>query len=305
MSDVHEKLSGVFPPVCTPFSKKDEEVSYEALGENIDKMNDTDLRGYFVLGTNAEYKSLDTREKFGVVETVLKHRASNKVLMAGAGLESTKKTVDFAKQLADMGVELVSLLMPHFFAKKIDDDVLVRYITEVADSISIPVVLYNNPAVAAGVSISTDVLNTVATHPNVIGIKESSKQSYAETAATASDQFVAMAGSASFFWDMLKKGGSGGVLSLANVVPQVCADLYAMFREGRIEDGDALNEDLVTLNKQVSGAYGVAGVKAAMDAAGFTGGDPRRPLTALSPEQRAELAETVTGSPIFSQGERT
>lgn len=292
LKTVKEKLSGVFAPMCTPFGAGDE-VDYKALGQNVEKMNSSGLTGYFSLGTNGEYKSLTDNEKLKVFETVVKHTSSNIVIMAGTGGESTKKTIEMTRAVAEMGAELVSLLMPHFFAKKMTDDVLASYILDVAEASPVPVVLYNNPSVAAGVTLHLPLMQRVATHPNVVGVKDSSKDNYKENSAAASDEFFVMAGSAGFFLELLKAGGTGGVLSLANVIPHACAELYQLFVNGKTAEAEDLNARLVTLNKQVSGTFGVAGVKAAMDIAGFVGGNPRKPLFGLDKSDRESLTRIM------------
>lgn len=289
-----EMLSGIFSPMCTPFT--DDKVDLKKVRENIEKMNASGLLGYFVLGTNGEYKSLTGEEKIQVLDTVLKHASSDKVIMAGTGGESTYKTIELTKKVADMGAKMVSLLMPHFFAKKIDDDVLKSFILEVADASPVPVVLYNNPSVAAGVTIRADLLRAVSSHENVVGMKDSSRETYKENVEARTDGFHIMSGSAGYFLDLVRAGGVGGVLSLANIIPDACVELHKLQLAGKTVEADELNERLVTLNKQVSGTYGVAGVKAAMDIAGFHGGNPRRPLPGVSPADRDSLKEILHGS---------
>jgi len=298
MSDIQDKrkdaalngtaLDGVFAPMATPF--EDDKILFDGLIRNVEKMNSSGLKGYFVLGTNGEYKSLSVPEREKVLKTVIERRAGSKVIMAGTGAESTKETIDLTLGAADLGADMVSLLMPHFFAKKIDDDVLISFILEVAEASPVPVVLYNNPSVAAGVTISSEVIRRVGGHPNIIGIKDSSKASYKDSLSAAVPGFAVMAGSANFFLEVMKLGGSGGVLSLANIYPDECARLHRAFREGNEAEVAELNDKLIILNKSVSGSYGVAGVKAAMDMVGYAGGVPRRPIKGLTPVQRESLA---------------
>jgi len=298
MNDIQDKrkavaingtvLDGVFAPMVTPF--EDDKILFDGLIRNVEKMNGSGLKGYFVLGTNGEYKSLSVQEREKVLKTVIERRARGKVIMAGTGAESTKETIDLTLGAAGLGVDMVSLLMPHFFAKKIDDDVLVSFILEVTEASPVPVVLYNNPSVAAGVTISSEVIRRVGGHPNIIGIKDSSKASYRDSLSAAVPGFAVMAGSANFFLEVMKLGGSGGVLSLANIYPDECARLHRAFREGNEAEVEELNDKLIILNKSVSGNYGVAGVKAAMDMVGYAGGVPRRPIKGLTPEQRESLA---------------
>jgi 4-hydroxy-2-oxoglutarate aldolase len=216
--------------------------------------------------------------------------------MAGCAAESTKETIDLVRRAADLGADMASLLMPSFFAKKMTPDVMERYVVEVADKAPIPVVLYNNPSVAAGVTIRLEVIRRVAGHPRVVGIKDSSKETYPENLQATSADFSVLAGSAGYFLDLLKRGGSGGVLSLANVFPAECARLYRAFVDGRLEEAEQLSRQLVELNTKVSGSFGVAGVKAAMDLAGFSGGVPRRPHKGLTPEELQGLKKELAQS---------
>ncbi len=278
-----DSLSGVFAPMVTPFGA-DDSVLLSGVAENVRRLNATGLRGYFVLGTNGEYKALTAEERAQVLDVVLQHRAPGKVVMAGCGAESTKETIDLARRAADRGADVASVLMPSFFAKKMTVEVMARHALEVADASPIPVVLYNNPSVAAGVTIRLELLERVADHPNIVGIKDSSKETYLENLKASSPRFAVLAGSAGFFTDLLRRGGTGGVLSLANVLPDPCVALHEAFRAGRKDEEERLDRLLVELNSKVSGSYGVAGVKAAMTLCGFVGGVPRRPFLPLGPE---------------------
>jgi 4-hydroxy-2-oxoglutarate aldolase len=288
-------LSGIFSPMVTPF--RDDEIMFDGLAANIERMNATGLRGYFVLGTNGEFKSLAVEERFQVLAFVVKHRAPGKVVMAGCSAESSKETIALVKRAAGEGADMASLLMPSFFAKKMTTDVMERFAVEVADASPIPLVLYNNPGVAAGVTIKYDLVERLVKHPRIVGVKDSSKETYKENLKAASPNFHVLAGSAAYFLDLLINGGTGGVLSLANVFPAECVRLYDDFKAGRMEEAEALNRELVDLNTKVSGSYGVAGVKAAMDMVGFVGGAPRRPLGVLTPAELASLrADLEAGS---------
>jgi 4-hydroxy-2-oxoglutarate aldolase len=287
MAGKKKELSGVLAPMVTPF--KDDKIVWQGLVDNVEKMNGTGLAGYFVLGTNGEYKSLSVEERFEVLRAVVKHRTNGKTVMAGMGFESTRETIDMTLRAADEGADMVSLLMPHFFAKKMTPEALAGYVIAVADISPVPVVLYNNPSVAAGVTIRAELINLVKDHPNLIGIKDSSGETYRENLEAAKGRISVLAGSAGYFLELLKAGGTGGVLSLADVFPDACAKLYTLFMGGKMQEAEELNVSLIALNKEVSGSFGVAGVKAAMDLCGFCGGDPRRPLLPLTEAQRETL----------------
>jgi 4-hydroxy-2-oxoglutarate aldolase len=154
--------------------------------------------------------------------------------------------------------------------------------------------------VAAGVTIKLDLLERLVKHPKIVGVKDSSKETYTDNLKAASDKFSVLAGSAAYFLDLMAKGGTGGVLSLANVFPDQCAALYDSIIAGKKEESEALNAILVELNTKVSGSFGVAGVKAAMDMVGYTGGVPRRPLQSLSAADLANIKENLEKSGFLS-----
>ncbi len=290
-------LRGVYAPMCTPFV--DDEIDFAGLEGNIEKMNGSGLRGYFVLGTNGEYKTLSEDEQFKVVDVFVKTAAKNKVVMAGTGAESTRETIRLTRKAADRGAALASVLMPNFFAKKITDDVMIRHILAVADAAPIPVMLYNNPSVSAGVQITPKVLEAVSGHPNVAGLKDSGKDSWEAAVPFDRADFSVLAGSAGYFFELIRRGGTGGVLSLANVVPDACAELYRLCVENRKDEASALKDRIEALNKKISGSFGVAGVKAAMDLAGFSGGTPRAPLSGLTSEEKAGLSVSLEESALM------
>jgi len=296
MESLKDKVSGIYPPVVTPF--EGDEIDFDGLAYNIQKLNKTKLRGYFVCGTNGEFKSLSVEERLQVIETAVKNAAGDKVVMAGTAAESTKVTIDITKQAADIGAELVSLLVPSFFKKIIDDEVIINYILEVADASPVPVLIYNNPSVTGGVLVSPEVVTEISKHPNVGGMKDSSKGNFENYIKAAGENFYVLAGSAGFLLDLLKAGGTGGVVSLANVFPEVCAEVYDLYMKGDLSRAERISSDLIALNKQISGTYSVAGVKAAMSIAGFRGGLPRRPLKALSEVQVQGIREAIRQSPF-------
>jgi 4-hydroxy-2-oxoglutarate aldolase len=97
-----DRLSGVFAPITTPFNKEGD-LLLEELSSNIQRLNSSRLRGYLVLGTNGEFRSLSGSEQVEVLKTVVKTASSDKVIMAGTGAESTKVSIELCHQAAEIG----------------------------------------------------------------------------------------------------------------------------------------------------------------------------------------------------------
>jgi len=284
-----ERLTGVFPPVMTPFVK--EELRFDALRENIEKLNDTQLKGYMPLGSNGEFRSLSDDEALAVLRTVRQAMAGNKVLIAGVARESAHSTVEFASRCADVGMDYASVLAPHYFPARMTDEALTRYYTYIADRCPVPVLLYNAPGFAAGVTISPELVATLALHANIVGMKDTSKadiSTYTEAVPSGADFYV-LAGTITKFFEGLEHGAIGGVLSIANYLPDECCRIQSLHAAGRVQESMDLSERLKRLSAGGAGKDGVAGVKAAMDLLGYSGLEPRLPLSALSADQREEL----------------
>lgn len=287
-----EKLSGVFAPIATPFDEKGN-LLLDQLASNIRKLNESRLRGYLVLGTNGEFKSLSEAERRKALETVLSVSAKDKVVMAGTGRESTHESIIASKEAASMGADFVSLIAPSFFAKKMTDQVLLRHFGLIADASPVPVLLYNNPEVAV-LTFSTSLIGEISKHLNIVGMKDTSKGNFASYLLAAGPDFNLLAGSATFFLEALVMGGVGGVLSIANFAPDACCKVFDLWRAGKFEEARTEQYRLMTLNQKVSGKFGVAGVKAAMDFAGFYGGPPRAPLFPLTMDEKIKLRQELT-----------
>ncbi len=289
-----ENLSGVFAPIATPFDDKGN-LLLEKMVLNIQQLNQSRLRGYLVLGTNGEFRSLSTPEQMEVLKTVAKTASPDKIIMAGAGAESTKVSIELCHHTAENGAQYGSLITPFFFAKKMSDRALIQHFVEIADSSPIPVLLYNNPGVT-GITMSTTVIREVSSHPKIVGMKDSSPGNLSLYILNAGPGFSLLAGSANFFFTGLLMGAVGGVLSLADAFPEPCCRLYDLGAGGRLEAGRKLQMELLELNQKVSGRFGVAGVKAAMDLAGFYGGPPRAPLPPLTADEKKKLREDLLAS---------
>jgi 4-hydroxy-2-oxoglutarate aldolase len=287
---MEKKLMGVFAPITTPFDEKGE-VAYEKLLENMRFYAKSGLKGYLALGSNGENKSLTNSEKEKVLDTIIKNKGSHQVVMAGCIFESTKETVEFAKIAQGLGADFITLLPPSYFKKEMTDPVLLRYFTDVAGSLTTPCLVYNAPQFSGGTTLSVNLVKDLARHPNIVGVKDSSTGNIESFLFAVRDIFNVMPGSANFFMNGLIMGSPGGVVSLANVFPEITCKLYELIIKKQYEEAFKLNEKVIQLNKTVSGTGGVAAVKYAMDLAGLYGGNPRLPLLPLSDDVKKKIED--------------
>ncbi|MBN1508244.1 MAG: dihydrodipicolinate synthase family protein [Sedimentisphaerales bacterium] len=292
MDQNKQRLSGVFAPVVTPFI--DDVPDLDALAYNLAQLRKTNLKGYLALGSNGEYKSLTDEERLLVLK-VFAEEKGDKVVMVGTGCESTRETIEKSHIAAQMDFDYVSVLTPHYFPKQMDGSALRRYYERIAEAVSAPVLLYNAPQFAGGVQIPSRTVAELSKHPNVAGMKDSSAAGPARFLADVDpdEDFCILAGSMTFFYSSLHIGAAGGVLSLANIVPDACVELHDLFTQGQYERARELNAGLTRLNQAISGTWGVAGVKAAMDLVGLKGGRPREPLMPAPDEAVAQIQQAL------------
>ena len=289
-------LSGVYAPIGTPFVN--EEVAYDQLAGNMERYAASKLSGYLAIGSNGECVSLSEQEKDRVLETIVVRKAPQQKVLAGANAESTKLTVDQCKRVADLGADFASVLTPCYFRKKLTDEAITRYYLDVADASPIPVACYNAPGFT-GMTISTGTLKAIATHQNIIGIKDTSPGmigSYLRV--TNAFDFDVFSGTANTLFPAMMMGATGGIVSLANVFPDVCAALYERCLAGDLAGARELHLVLGNLNSAVSGSFGVAGVKYASEVAGFHGGDPRLPLLPLKDSDKESIRLAIEATDL-------
>lgn len=288
-TNYRKKLSGVFTPNVTPFLN--EEVSYDKIAENIERYNQTKLKGYMPLGSNGEFRSLTDEESVKIIDVYQKYMPSEKTLIAGVMRESAKATIEFIKKIADKGVDFATILLPHYFVKNMTDKALINYYTTIGDQSPIPIMMYNAPKFTAELLISTYMVSVLAEHPNIAGMKDTSKEdiSIYVNAVPKGANFYILAGTINKLYAGLKTGAIGGVVSMADYLPDICCELQELFDAGKIKEAEKLDVYARELSSNAAGKHGVAGVKAAMDLLGYYGGNPRIPLLPLSDEQKAGL----------------
>jgi 4-hydroxy-2-oxoglutarate aldolase len=284
-------LSGVFPPLTTPFAS-DGSVSLADLKHNIQQYNRTNLAGYVVLGSTGESVLLMNAEREKIFVAAKEAAAEEKKLIAGTGAESTAETIERTKRAAELGYDAALVKTPHYYKPAYKPEVLVAHYRRVADASPIPLLLYSVPQFT-GIALEPPEIAALAEHPNIIGIKDSSGsvQRVAETIATVPDGFQVLVGSASTLYPCLAIGARGAILALACALPEKCAMLFELFRQGHHEKARELQSALVRASKLIVSEGGIAGVKFVMDQRGYRGGIPRQPLEPLSNEQKTRISD--------------
>jgi 4-hydroxy-2-oxoglutarate aldolase len=281
-----DTLKGIYPPLTTPFI--DDEVSFDKFLENLIKYEMKILSGYVLFGSNGENVFLTRKEKLQIIKTTRKH--TNRIIIAGTGLDSIKETISLTNDAAETGADYALIITPSFFKSEMKHHTFLNYYTKVAESVMIPVIIYNVPKFT-NVNIEPETIIKLAEHPNIIGLKDSTENPsrISELAANVHPDFRLICGTASILFSSLSSGAIGGILALANIAPDECTKIYNLFGEKKFNQALELQNRLIPVNRAVTAKFGVAGLKAAMDMMGYFGGNPRLPLVPLNEAQLIEL----------------
>lgn len=271
-----------FVALVTAF-KQDESVDYDAIAAQV-KRQIAAGNDLFICGTNGDFSSLTFTERVKIVEICASLKGSAR-LIANAGFPSTYETILLAKEYQAIGVEAVAAITPYFIA--CTQEGLYRHYASIAEAISVPLYIYEIPE-RTGNSIEVETLVKLAKHGNVKGIKDSSgKTERLDRLAhlcVENPGFAFYTGTDSLILYGLRKGASGCVSGLANVVPDWVRAIALSFEKGDEEKAEAAQQRLNGLREKLySFGYAPAMVKRALYLMDKSVGNNRLP--ALVPDK--------------------
>lgn len=266
------------------------ELDGAAFQRNLDAHLSFGMDGVLVGGSSGESALLENEDRRQLLAWARERLPRDKWLIAGIGSESTRLTIQRAKDAAAAGADAVLVISPHYFLKRMTEPALLAHFHAVADASPLPVLLYNMPAYSH-IVLSPAFVQEMAQHANVIGMKDSAGnipvlQQYLQA---QNNQFKVLTGSGGTVVPALAAGASGAILAIALYAGPAVRRMVDTFHAGDHEAAAAMQATLAPLAMDIAGAMGPAGIKAAMDLVGLRGGPTRSPLLPVS----AEEAETV------------
>ena len=289
-------LGGVIAPLATPFDAVTGELAPVPLRQAARALLAAGLDGFVSAGSTGEGELLDEGEKVQLVEWLRDVVPEDKWLIAGAGAESTRAAIRASRAAGSAGADAVLVRPPSYFGSLLSASAVAYHYASVADASPVPVIIYNIPKFAH-VMIQDVVLRAVADHENIIGFKDSSGdlKNFAAFRAAA-PRLTALMGSGHLFYPALELGAAGGILALACFAAETCAQLFRAFREEYRQRAGHLQERLVPIARDIVGALGPAGIKAAMELVGLPCGPVRAPLVGLDARQLARVRDVLSAA---------
>lgn len=296
-------LHGILAPVVSTFRAGNEELDLDAFAFNARAHLSAGLSGLVVAGSTGEAALLDAGERAALVETARAAVPKEKLLIVGTGAESTRTCLSQTRDAASRGADAVLVVAPHYYGPAMTAEALRQHYRRVADESPVPVILYSIPKYMH-FPLPPALVNELAAHENVIGIKDSSGQRelIAGYLEAQSDTFTVLTGNAQQFHHSLSAGARGGILAVALFAPAVSLEIYNSVAAGNDAAATAAQARMHPLGAKIVGELGVAGVKAAMDQVGLCGGPVRLPLQPLGAEQRRAVDELLRSAELATAG---
>lgn len=277
------KFKGVIVPMVTPFNRDQEQtINYEAGEQLVEKLIAGGADGIFTFGSNGEFHVCTPDEKIDFSKFVIEKVAGRVPVYVGTGACSVKDAVDMSKRAEAIGASAISVINPYFLG--ISDAQLINYYTMVAQSVRLPVMMYNIPK-ATGKNISAEVVAEVSKIDNVKGVKDSSGdmdnlKSYLE-AAKGQDVDV-LVGSDGKISAAHALGASGAVAGTANLITEVVVNLWKALEAGDTAEAERLQAEIEPIRDVLHLGSTPQTLKRSLELAGFEVGPARFPVTEVA-----------------------
>jgi 4-hydroxy-tetrahydrodipicolinate synthase len=283
--------SGIIPAMVTPLTA-DEEINEKALRRLTNHLIDGKVHGVFAVGSQGEFWALSPDEKRRVWETVVDETRGRVPVYAGTVGVTTRETIELTRMAEKAGIDAVSILTPYFIGP--NDDQLFDHYKAVAESTSLPILVYTNPA-RTNVKISPGLLARLAQVKGIVGIKDShgDLELTAEYIRVVPPSFSVLMGRDTLIYAGLSYGTKGGIAATANVKPALVASIYDKYMAGDLPGALQAQRELAPLRLAFAwGTFPVV-IKEALNLMGMDVGPCRAPVGPLTAEQRERLKKVL------------
>lgn len=277
------KFQGVIVPMVTPFNRDENQtINYEAGEQLVEKLIAAGVSGIFTFGSNGEFHVCSADEKIDFSKFVIEKVAGRVPVYVGTGSCSTHDAIEMSKRAEAIGADALSVINPYFMG--ISDAQVVNYYRMVAESVKIPVMLYNIPK-STGKNLSKEVVAEVAQIDNVKGVKDSSGnmdnlKDYVD--AAAGNDVDVVVGSDGKISEAFKLGASGTIAGTANLITDVVVGLWRALEAGDEAEAARLQAEIEPIRDVLHLGSTPQTLKRSLELAGIPVGPARFPVTEVA-----------------------
>jgi 4-hydroxy-tetrahydrodipicolinate synthase len=289
MTTFDSSFEGTLCPIVSPFNNG--EVDEESLSRVTEFILDRGVNGLFPCGSTGEFASLTPEDRYRVIETVSRNAGDAPVIAAAAGT-SIPETLDRIEDANKAGADAAAIVAPYFYSANRSEGIR-QFFQTIADQTTLPLLLYNIP-MHVGTGITTETVSAISEHDSIQGMKDTSGDFsyFLAVDRKTPDEFLLFQGLDTLLIPALRVGTNGGVHALANVIPEVFAEVVEHANDNR---GSHLQQDAIAPLLELCLEYGVApAVKAALVHRNVIPTDEvKPPLVTLDEQTKEEIGSAV------------
>ena len=281
-----EIFRGAGVAIITPFTETG--VNYNELGRIIEDQIAGGTDAIVITGTTGESATMTDAEHREAIRYTVEKVGGRIPVVAGTGSNETSYAIELSQYAEKVGADALLLVTPYY--NKCTQNGLVAHYTKIADSVSIPAILYNVPS-RTGVGIKTETYAKLSQHPRIVGVKEASGDLSAilRLRAATGDDFAVYSGNDDQIVPILSLGGSGVISVLSNVAPRAAHDICQHYFDGDVRTAVKMQIDYTDLIDALFCEVNPIPVKTAMRRLGYDAGPLRMPLSEMEPAHAAQL----------------
>jgi 4-hydroxy-tetrahydrodipicolinate synthase len=290
------RLEGTYSALVTPFlDEPGQPVDWASLDKLLDAQIAGGVAGVVPCGTTGESPTLSHEEHAQVIERTVKRVKGRVQVIAGTGSNSTREAIEMSQHAAGTGADAVMVVVPYY--NKPTQEGLYRHFVAIAESVRVPVVLYNIPGRSV-VDLAPETLARIAeAAPNVIGVKEATGNVLRtqKIAQTMGGRLAVLSGDDALTLPMIAVGARGVISVTSNVLPAEVVRATKLALEGRAEEARSAHFSLLPVHDAMFLEANPAPVKAALAIRGVMRDTVRPPLVACAEATRRTIAATLEG----------
>jgi len=285
-------FKGCGTAIITPFTE--DGVNFEEFRKMIEFQISEGVDSIVVCGTTGESSTMSTEEKKETIKFAIDVANKRVPIIAGTGGNCTKSAIEMSKYAESVGADAVLVVTPYY--NKTTQAGLIAHYKAIAESISIPVILYNVPS-RTGLNITPETYLELSKVDNIVATKEASGNisQIAEIANLCGDNLAIYSGNDDQVLPILSLGGLGVISVLSNIIPKDVHNMVKYFLDGNVKEANRLQIDTLKLTSALFSEVNPIPVKAACNMIGFNAGIPRLPLVEMTDAGKEKLRNEMIG----------
>ncbi len=283
-------FKGVIPATLTIFDKN-EEIDETETRKFIRFLLKFNIGGFYLTGSTGEGFLMSLEERKRVVEIVMDEVKGQVPVVVHVGAISTKLSIELAKHAEKVGATGISSVPPFYW--RFTEEQIFNYYKDIAESTSLPMIVYNVPLVGM---MSVGMIKKLSTIDNVAGVKYTGTTLFECTQImdACGKDFLVYGGCDEMAASNVNLGVDGIIGSFYNIVPDLFLDIYNTSKKGEQDKAEALQRNAVRIIMNVLSHNSMtAAMKVCLKHADICEGYSRKPFTNFTPEQENEIIESL------------